>query len=449
MRTFSVIWLGDLVSQVGSTLTSFAFAVYVYRTTGSVTPFAIVALLAVLPSILLSPFAGAWVDRWDRRGVMIVSSAGGAACTMFVAALSALGWLHLWHVYVATAAIASFSALYVPAYAAAVPMIVPNRHIGRANGLTQLAQSGAQIVAPLLAAFLITRFGLDTVLFTDCATYAFAVGMLTITSIPQPSRSTEAAAHTGSWLQDALFGFKYHASRPSLLALLMFFTVLGFFGALANVLVAPLVLSFGSASALATVLAAAGVGMLAGSAVMSAWGGPPRRRTRAVIGFGLLMGIGLLVAGLRPDVRLVAAAMFAFLFAAPIGNGCSLAIWQTTTPPDLLGRVLASRRVMARSTMPIAYLLAGPLADRLFDPLLAVHGALAPTVGRLLGVGPGRGIGLLFIAMGLSVMATAIVAGRHQALRALDDLPTATDAVVLSAAGRPLRNPDGVAVAEK
>jgi MFS family permease len=437
VKTFSIIWLGDLVSQVGSRLTEFALAVYVYDLTGSVTRFTLVALLAVMPSLLLTPFAGAWADRWSRRGMMMVSSAGGAVSTFAVLGLSATHLLQLWEVYAATAIISCFATLYVPAYAAVIPAVIPSQHLVRANGLTQLSQATAQIAAPLLAGFLVAWLGLNIVVLTDCATYVFGLGMLALVSIPKPSRSADAAA-SGSLLHEALYGFRYHARRPGLLALLGYFTVLNFFGGFANVLIVPLVLTFGSAAKLGTVLAAAGVGMIAGSAFLSVWGGPAHR-IRAITGFGLLSGVGLIIGGLRPNVWLVAVAMFTFLFAAPIISGCSLAIWQTTTPADLQGRVLATRRLIARSTVPAAYLMAGPLADRIFNPLLTAKGVLAPSLGRVIGVGPGRGIGLLFIAMGICVLIAAIFAARHRTLRTLDAMPFA-DCIAFSRSTAPLES---------
>ena len=141
---------------------------------------------------------------------------------------------------------------------------------------------------------------------------------------------------------------------------------------------------------------------------MSAWGGP-KPRVYGILGFSVLQGVVLFAAGLPPQVVILAAAAFLYFFSLPIINGSSQAIWQSKVAPDVQGRVFAVRRMIAWSSLPLAYLAAGPLADRVFEPLMAVGGPLAGSVGRFVGVGPGRGIGLLYIVLGtVSLLATVV-----------------------------------------
>ncbi len=193
---------------------------------------------------------------------------------------------------------------------------------------------------------------------------------------------------------------------PAWLGLLIFFVATNFTMGIVELLITPLVLSFASATTLGLVLSIAGCGMLVGTLVMSAWGGP-KRRVYGVLGFTLLQGLLLFLGGLRPNVPLVTAAAFVYLFSSPIIFGSSQAIWQSKVEPDVQGRVFAARAMIAWSALPFAYLSSGPLVDHVFEPLLVPGGPLAGSLGQLIGVGPGRGIGLLFIVLGiLSVLAT-------------------------------------------
>jgi DHA3 family macrolide efflux protein-like MFS transporter len=167
-----------------------------------------------------------------------------------------------------------------------------------------------------------------------------------------------------------------------------------------TVLIVPLVLSITNQVVLGQVLTISSAGVLVGAILMSITGGP-RPHIHGVLGFGLLFGVSLVIVGLRANPWLVAAGLFITMFGAPVINGASQAIWQMKVPPDLQGRVFAVRRMMAQFTAPLGHLLAGPLADQVFRPLLMPQGALAGSVGKVIGVGPGRGIGLLYIVLAI------------------------------------------------
>lgn len=423
LLTFLVVWAGQVVSMLGSSLTGFALSVWVYQRTGSTSKFALIALVTMLPGILLSPVAGALVDRWDRRRAMILADTGSGCATLAIALLLGLGRLELWHIYLLLAVSSSFNAFQFPAFSAATTLLVPERHLGRASGMTQMGSGIAEIIAPALAGALVVTLGPEGVLFIDVATFLFAVTTLLLVRIPRPAPSAEGAAARGSLWSEAAFGWTFIRERPGLLALLLLFATTHVSLGMMQVLVTPMILSFTTADVLGRVLSGAALGMLAGSLLMTVWGGP-RRRVSGILGFLLLQGIVLMFGGLRPSAVLIAASGFVFLFCTPLIIGSSQAIWQSKVPPDLQGRVFAVRRMIAWSTLPLAYLVAGPLADRVFEPLLAVGGPLAESVGPLLGVGKGRGIALLFFVLGLFVVMVVAVSSRFRRLRQLEsELP--------------------------
>jgi MFS transporter, DHA3 family, macrolide efflux protein len=410
MRTFIVIWFGQLVSTLGSGLTGFALGIWLYMDSGSTTLFALNMLAFAVPNLVVSPFAGALVDRFDRRLVLIFSDAGAGLSTAAVALLFFTGNLEYWHIFIATAVNSACSAFQWPAHSAATTMLVPKAQLGRAGGMVQIGEAISQLIAPAAAGFLLVTTGLLGILIIDAVTWLIAIGTLLFVRIPSPPKSEAAEAARGSIFKEAVFGWRYITGRAGLFGLLIVFASTNFLNSLTGPLLAPLVLSMTTPDVMGYLASGVGVGMLIGTLVMSAWGGP-KRRIYGILGFLMLQGVFLMLLGLRPSLLLMAVAGFGLMFCMPIVNGCSQALWQTKVPPDLQGRVFAVRRMIAWSVIPLAYVLAGPLNDFVFNPLLAEGGALASSVGLVIGVGPGRGTGLMFILVGLLTMLVVLWLG--------------------------------------
>lgn len=220
MRTFVVVWFGQLVSTIGSGLTGFAFGVWVYQETGSTTLFAMNMLAYAIPNLVVAPFAGALVDRWDRRKVMIMSDTGAGLATLFVAALLVTSNLEVWHVFVATAVSATFTTFQWPAYSATTTLLVPKEQLGRAGGMVQIGEAVSQLIAPAAAGGLFITTGLQGVVMIDFVTYLIAVGTLLLVRFPQPETTKEGEESKGSLLSEAVYGWKYIAARSGLLGLL-------------------------------------------------------------------------------------------------------------------------------------------------------------------------------------------------------------------------------------
>ena len=408
MRTFLVIWSGQLVSTLGSNLTGFALGVWIYQETGSTTLFAINMLAFAIPTLIMSPFAGALVDRYDRRVMMIVSDTGAGLSTLAIAILLFTNNLEIWHIFIATAFNAAFTSFQWPAYSAVTSLLVPKDQLGRAGGMVQIGQAVSQLLAPAAAGAMLVTIGLEGIVLVDFITFAFAVLTLLIVRVPKPAATAEGEASKGTIWQEAAFGWKYIVARSGLLGLLLVFAAINFLSGITGPLIAPLILDMTSAEVLGILASIVGLGMLVGTLVMSAWGGP-KRRIHGVLGFMMIGGVSYIFMGITPLLWMMAIAGFLMMFVMPIINGSSQAIWQVKVAADLQGRVFSVRRMIAWSTTPLAYILAGILNDNVFKPLLAEGGSLANTViGQTIGVGPSRGTGLLFIVLGIL---TIIVAG--------------------------------------
>jgi len=406
MRTFFIVWGGQLVSVLGTTMTGFGLQIWVFVETGSVTNLALVSLFFTLPAIIISPFAGALVDRWDRRNVMLASDAIAGAATLLVAILYTTDALALWHIYILVGIGSAGNAFQAPAWMASIPLLVPKAQLGRANGLVQLNEGLSLVLAPAIAGFLLVTSGLGAVLLVDVVTFLVGVSTLAVVRIPRPEQHTETS--TGSVLGDAIAGWRYIKERSGLFGLLWVYAGVNFSLAFGNVLFIPLVVSFASEGAAGGVLSAAGFGLVAGSIAVSAWGGPKKRVRGTMIAIAV-GGIGVAFAGVRPSVVVVTMSAFSLMAVIPVANTASQVLWQLKVPPAVQGRVFAIRRMISQGISPVAILLAGPLADNVFEPLLVEGGGLAGSVGTLIGTGQGRGIGLMFIVTGLLTFLLGIV----------------------------------------
>lgn len=425
IRTFTILWLGQTISVFGSGLTSFALGVWVFERSGSATAFALIGLFAVLPRVLFSPLAGALIDRWDRRFLMIASDTLAGLGTLLIVLLLRTDALQLWQIYLLVGLIAAAGAIQWPAYTATTTLLVPKERLGRANGMQQIGQALSEILAPALAGVLLLRIGLDGVITIDFFTFLLALCSLLLLRFPLPEATPEHAGERNSLRADLFFGWNFIRARKGLAGLLGLLSAVNFLWGMVGALIVPLILGFSDSERLGLIISIAGAGMLTGSLVMSAWGGP-KRRVNGVLGFEALSGLCFILIGLRPSWWLVAAGAFGAHITIALIFGANQAIWQRKTPSEAQGRVFAAQQMAMRAAAPLAYLLAGPLAERVFDPLLAPGGPLAGGLGVLIGSGPGRGIGLLFILMGALKIGFTLVGYLNPRIRYVEDeLPDA------------------------
>jgi MFS transporter, DHA3 family, macrolide efflux protein len=428
-RAFHVLWAGQMVSVLGSELTGFALGVWIYQRTASVTQLSVVMLATLLPGILMAPLAGACVDRMDRRTVMLLGDSASALCTLAISLLWLLDGLRLWNVVALTAVMSGSEAFQSLAYLSLVPQLVPRERLGRANGLLQLGQAVPRVIGPAIAGGLLEILGLGGVLLVDFVTYLVAVTTLLLVRTPGRLRSAATQGIREPLPREIARGWSFLRARPGLQGVLALLAVCHFCMGIINVGGQPLVLSFVSPAALGALLSVAGVGFVLGSLAMSLWGGP-KRLIHGVLGFSLLFGCGLALAGLRQSVGLIASALLLLASSTPILLGCAQALWQVKVPLDFQGRVFAVRDTVTRSALLLGYLITGPLADRVFEPRLAPEGAWAGVFGPLLGTGPGRGVALMLVLSGALPILAAVAGWLFPQVRRVEDQLPDTEPVV-------------------
>jgi MFS transporter, DHA3 family, macrolide efflux protein len=381
MTAFITIWLGQIVSVLASSMSHFALSIWMYQETQSATAMGLMQVFFITPFLIMSPFAGVMVDRYNRKLMMMISDFTAFLATAGVLILIATGRLEFWHLYIAAALNGIGNTFQWPAYSAAISTMIPKNQLGRANGLMSLMEAGPGVLAPLMAGALLPVVGLTGLLTLDVVTFFFAIGALLIVHIPQPRQTEEGKRAQGSILKEAAFGFRYIFARPSLLGLQLIFFFANLFQGISMVVFAPMVLArtdqnttiFGS------VQTAAAAGMVAGGIFMSAWGGF-KRRTMVCFSAGFMWvrndGIGLKFG--------LPAWLVAGLIGAPIVgalvNASNQAIWQSKVAPDLQGRVFSARRLIAWFTTPISPIIGGVLADFVLEPAMQTGDCTAQPV---------------------------------------------------------------------
>jgi DHA3 family macrolide efflux protein-like MFS transporter len=436
-KTFYTIYGGQFVSLIGSGLTAFALGVWVLQHTHSVTQYTLTIVFAGLPGLLMAPFAGALVDRWDRRWVLFWCNIGPALTVAVYSYLLSHHQLQVWHIYVGVVFNSILATFQWPAYIAAITLLVDRKDYGRINGVLETGQAVVTIAAPAIAGFLMYAIGISRILIIDFFTFLVAAAALLAVSIPRPERSEEGERSKGSLWKEAAFGWTFIRERPGLLRLLLFFAVFNLVAAMGGVAVMPMVLAFANEAAVGTVMSLVGVGMLLGGLLMSSTGGT-KRRIHGLLGGWALFSVCFVLVGLRPNLWLVGAGVLLWYVSIPVINASSQAIWQSKTPQDVQGRVFAVRRMIAQFTVPIGDFAAGPLADRVFNPAMIAGGALAASAGRVIGVGPGRGIGLMLITLAAFPALIALAGYLNPRVRNLEsELPD----VVRKAAPKPEPEP--------
>lgn len=422
MATFLIVWIGQLLSLIGSELTGFTLGVWVYQQNNSATQFALISICTLLPSILLSPIAGVLIDRWDRRLVMLMSDIGAGGITLTIATLLVTNHLSIFQIYILTAISSVFNGFQYPAFVAASSLLLPKQKLAQGTGLISMSESISRLVAPALGGVLLSLIDLKGVMMVDFTTFLVAVATLLVVRFPRIPKDleTEAEAEDSFWVE-VTTAVRFLRRHPGLMALLSFFCVKNVFQGIILVLMTPLALSFSTPRMLGIVLSMGGVGMILGSGLLTLTN-DRQRRTHLIFTFTALLGMAVFAAGFRVSVPLFTVATFLYSLGLPLIHGSGQVIFQLKTPPKIQGRVFSFNNAVAGLAIPLGYLVGGPLSDYVFEPLMATDGVLASTVGAVIGVGPGRGIGLIFMVLGGLHGLLALVASRYSPLVKVETL---------------------------
>ena len=363
-RRFFTLWTSQALSLLGSQLVQFAIIWYLTQTTRSATTLAIASMMGLLPQVILSPFIGTWVDRGNRRFILIAADTTVDTATLVLAILFALNVVQIWHIYAALFIRAVAGGFHQSAFGASVVLLVPKEHLARVQGFNQALYGGLNIISAPLGAFLLAVLPMQGILATDIGTAILAVMIVFFTQIPQPERGAQIQ---GTFWQDFADGFRYIIAWRGLVILLGLVMVINFFYSATEPLTPLLITKHfqGEAEQLGWWLSSFSVGTILGGLILGAWGGFKRKIVTAQLGL-ILTGFSTMIVGVVPSdlfwVGLVANTAVGLLL--PIINGSFGATLQATIAPDMQGRAFAFIMSAAMLVSPLALMIAGPFADR-------------------------------------------------------------------------------------
>lgn len=363
-RPFFTLWIGQAFSLLGSQLVQFALVWWLTRTTGSAKVLATASLIALLPNVFLSPVAGALIDRWNRRTVMLVADSGIALATLALIGVFAAGEARLWMIYLAMLARATGGVFHMPAMNASTSLMVPATELARVQGMNSALNGSMTIVAPPLGALLIEALPMQTVLAVDILTAALGLSALAAVHVPQPVRAVAPGALNVR--RDLTEALRYMYGLPGLMILVLMAVAINFVLIPAGTLLPLLVKDHfgGDAQAFGWIESSFGIGVVAGGVVLSVWGGFKRKIVTSQVG---VVGIGIahMALGVTPETLFALALASVFVSGFMLSfNGAAYAVLQSTIAPEMQGRVFTLITSLATGISPVSLAVAGPLAGQ-------------------------------------------------------------------------------------
>lgn len=418
-----------MISTIGTRMTVFAITLWAWELTGSATALALIGFFYFAASISIAPFAGVIVDRSNRKRLIILGDTVAGLSTVAILLLHLAGNLEIWHIYLVAILNGLCSQVQTLAYSVSIPMLVPKQHYTRAISMGSVLSYGAAIIGPALAGVLYSLIGFTGILLIDLTSFIVGISTIFAVHIPQPVISEAGRQSPTGIFPELAFGFRYIFARKSLLALLLLASFFGFAHDIGDSLYSPMILARTNSNAqvLASLQAAAGVGGVTGGILLSVWGGHKRRIHSLLLGM-VGAGVSKIIFGLAQIPLIWIPAQFCSSFNFPAISSSDRAIWLTKVEPDLQGKVLATHTLISGFSPAIGRLLAGPLADYIFEPAMKPGGNLAAIFGGMFGSGSGAGMALLYVICALGMLSVGLVGYAFPLLRDVEDIVPDHDA---------------------
>jgi MFS family permease len=419
---FTVIWVGQVLSTLGTRMTNFALSIFVWNTTGHATDLALMTFAAFAATAVFSPIAGSLIDRWNRRLTILMSDLGSAAATGLLLILFATHSVAVWHLYLVNILTGAALAFQAPVYGATISLMVKKGHFPRANAMLSLAQSIPGVFAPAVAVTVLHLADIKLILTVDIVSYLIAIGTVFLVVIPDRPEG-EPEERRSVW-RDSVIGFRFITAHRGLLGLqaILFTTYL--FGVMGWLTLIPMVLARtgNNQAQLAIVQSVGAIGGAIGAALIGALRSTEHKLIRMLLAILVFNVFGRVFLGLGDSVVFWSIGWACAWGSIPVFLGYGQAIWQEKVPPELQGRVFAARNLLESIATPIALGLAGPLADYVFEPAMRPGGALAGLLGPVFGVGPGSGLAVIFVVTGLLGASTTLIGFKVPAVRHVETL---------------------------
>lgn len=423
---FMILWFGEFISAIGSGLTAFGFGVYVYQQTGKASHVALVTLCAFLPGFLLTPVAGVFADRYDRRLLMVLGDSLSALGLIFILICMLQGKANTFQICLGVGISSIFSFLLEPCYKATVTDLLSEEEYTRASGMIQLAGAAKYLISPVMAGFLLSVSDIKLLIWLDiCTFFITAASTLAVRkgivskSGPKDVELKQNRKDNQSFAQDITEGWFAITENKGVFILVLVSSVITFFLGFIQTLSTPMILAFSDSNTLAMIQTISALGMLISSMVISM--GLIKKNYLKKLVFSLF-GAGIFMAGfgLRENRILICASGFLFFAMLAVANTNIDFLARTHIKNECQGRAWGLIGIISQLGYILSYIFSGLLADYIFTPLLLDGGKLSKTIGRIIGTGSGRGAGLLIVISGILLSAVSVVLYPIKAVQKLE-----------------------------
>ncbi len=416
MKKFLTIWAGELVSNIGSGMTAFALSIYVLQLTGSVTWVSVVTMLAYLPTILLNPVGGLLADRFDRRLMMISVDLFSALGLLYIIIGSKTGHGGLGPVLVGVAVNSVFISLLDPSYKATVTDLLTAEEYAKASGLVQMASNAKYLVSPALAGLLLSVADISVVLVIDICT--IFVTVLTVSVVRKSMAVVKPRSGEFHFFGEMKEGLRAITANRGVALLVALMAFMCFFIGFIQTMMIPMVLPLSDARTVGIFESISAIGMLAGSVVIGIHG-IKRHHARILVIALIFCGGFMALTGCGTNLCFILIACVLFFATLPFVNTCADVLIRVSIPNDAQGRAWGMISLLTQIGYVVVYASCGVLADHVFEPMLSEDGVLAHSVGRIIGTGPGRGIGFMLVLAGIAMVVVAIVLGSRRSIQTI------------------------------
>lgn len=416
-KLFLIVAIVQIISEIGTILSTFGTGIWVYRQTGALSQFAMMFLLGVLPTIFTLPISGAIVDRVDRRLILIASDILSSICTLSLLILLCNNSIQMWHIYVFTIVASVATSFRQPAYLAAITQITPKIYLTQANSVSQFSTAIGGILASICGGIFMDSIGFKGLVAIDFATFIISLTTLLLIKFPD----TMFVRLEEPIMKELAGGWNFIIKRKSLVAMVIFFLIVNFLASIFDVIITPLILSFTNSTALGVINAFSGIGVLCASIIMLITGGI-RKRAKGMVGFVIPVGISMIIASLRPLPAFAAIALWGVGFSVTLVNIHWQSLIQVKVGLELQGRVFAINQMMVSVLRPVSYITAGILADKIFASAMKYNIFNSAVVRSVLGIGAGRPMRLVILIAGAVLFIWSILGFIYKPLSGMDDI---------------------------
>ena len=416
-KKFLIIWLGELISNIGSGMTAFGLGVYVWQMTHSAVDVAMVEMAALLPMILLCPAAGVLADRFDRRLLMILGDIVSAFGLIVMLVIMNIGHIKVWQICLCVGFGSAFAALLDPAYKATITDLLTEDEYAKASGMVSIASSSKFLISPVIGGLILAASGIKLILAVDILT--FVVTVAAIFSVRKSLAVKSQVKKEMNFFKDLKEGWLIILESKGVMLLIVLVSVLTFYMGFIQVLSKPMILSFASEKTTGILQTVVACGVMV-SSIMIGSGILKSKYVNVMVASFIVSGVTIAGFGATTSIPVIIISGFLFFATLPYANTSIDVLIRKSIDNEKQGRAWGLISLISQLGYVVAFVLAGVLADYVFNPALAEGGVLADTVGRVIGTGETRGIGFLVVLAGLGLIITALIISKSKSIREME-----------------------------